>query len=510
MDIPAFAQTVAGLSMRRTEPSMAFFKHLPPGCSHKSMNADQTTFALFFGNRGFFPASLIAAARQELSEALQAQGHRVLMLDESATRFGAVESPREGEIYANFLRANRGKFSGVILCLPNFGDETGAVAALQQANVPILVQAYPDELEKMAPAQRRDAFCGKLSIMDVFRQYSVRFTALKPHVVRPGSAQFKANVDEFARTCRVVAGVRGMVVGAIGARTTPFKTVRIDEATLQRYGITVETLDLGEVIARVKEVRAEDEAYQAKLRVMAGYARWEGVPNHALEQIVRLAVTLDALAAEYRMDALALRCWTELQAQLGISPCVVLGELNGRGLAAACEVDVGNAVAMRALSLASGQPATCLDWNNNYQDEQDKCIVFHCGPVPRQLMAAQGCITDHAILANALGPGKGYGCNVGRLAPTEFTFSSLMTEQGKLKAYLGQGRLTADPIPREFFGCAGVAEIPHLEDVLLHIGKGGHRHHLSLTPGWVQAPLREALEHYLDFEVALPQANHHQ
>jgi L-fucose isomerase-like protein len=184
---------------------------------------------------------------------------------------------------------------------------------------------------------------------------------------------------------------------------------------------------------------------------------------------------------------------------------VVLGELNGRGLPAACEVDVGNAVVMHALNLASGQPAACLDWNNNYEDYDDKCILFHCGPVPKELMAAKGRISDHSILANAVGAGHGYGCNVGRIAPMDFTFGSLMTDDGRLKTYLGQGKITADPIPWEFFGCAGVAEIPALQQVLLHIGTQGHRHHVSLTPGRVQAPLREALGHYLNFEVALPQ-----
>src|SRR5512136_734942 len=179
------------------------------------INMQKTTFALFLGNRGFFPASLIAGAREEMKRELNALGHEVLMLDETATRYGAVETPLEGEVYANFLRANRGKFGGVIVCLPNFGDETGAVAALQAAGVPLWIQAYPDEYERMSPALRRDAFCGKISIMDVFRQYGVKFTALKPHVVAPADPRFRANVDHFDRVCRVVSGLKGMVVGAI-------------------------------------------------------------------------------------------------------------------------------------------------------------------------------------------------------------------------------------------------------------------------------------------------------
>ena len=367
--------------------------------------------------------------------------------------------------------------------------------------MPILVQAYPDELTRMAPEVRRDAFCGKFSIMDVFCQYGLRFTALEPHTVHPSSAAFAANVDHFDRVCRVVGGMRPMVVGAVGARTTAFKTVRIDELALQRHGITMETLDLSDVFARMKALAPGDRKVKAKAARLKAYASWQGVPAAAFDTLVRLGVALDQVVAEYRMDALALRCWVEMQRQLGVSPCVVLSEMNDRGVPAACEVDVGNAVMMRALGLASGHVTTCLDWNNNYGDAPDKCILFHCGPVPQTMMAAKGRVADHAILANAVGEGCGYGCNVGRIAPTDMTFGSLMTEDGRLKFYLGEGRFTKDPIPADFFGCAGVAQIANLQTALRTIGYLGHRHHTSVTPGHVAAPVAEAFERYLGYEV---------
>jgi len=468
-------------------------------------SSSKTTFALFFGNRGFFPSSMLSQARHDLIGCLQEWGHEVLVMDESATRFGAVETPVEGEKFANFLSQNRGKYGGVILSLPNFGDETGAVTALREAGVPILIQAYPDDLDKMAPAFRRDAFCGKFSIMDVFNQYGVKFSVFKPHVVQVPGPAFKANVDQFDRLCRVVNGMKSMVVGAIGARTTPFKTVRIDELTLQRYGITVETLDLSDVFGRIKALSSTGEAYRDRLSFLKQYTSWEGVPTEALETLTKLSVVLDSIIREYKMDAIALRCWIEMQSQLGISPCVLMGVLNNSGLPAACEVDTGNAITMHALRLASGEVTACLDWNNNYGDDENKCILFHCGPVPLQLMEDRGCITDHAILANSLGEGRGYGCHIGRIAPTDFTFGSLVTSEGRLKVYLGEGRFTDDKIPDDFFGCAGVAEIDRLQDVLLHIGRGGHRHHVSITPGRVQIPLRQALDDYLGFDVTVPQ-----
>jgi L-fucose isomerase-like protein len=470
------------------------------------MRNEKSRFALFFGNRGFFPASLQSEARRELTEVLGKLGHETLALDPQATRYGAVETPREGERYASFLNQHRGEYDGVILCLPNFGDETGAAAALKEAGVPILIQAYPDSLERMAPATRRDAFCGKLSIMEVFCQYGIKFTALKPHTVDPSGPRFAANIDTFDRICRVVGGLKNLTVGAIGARTTPFKTVRIDELALQRHGITVETFDLSDIFARTRSLSAGDPRLKDKEERLSRFTRWDGVPPEALRSLARLAVTLDVLIEEQRLDAVAVRCWQEMQQELGISPCVLLGELNDRGIPAACEVDVGSAVAMSALTLASGGAPACLDWNNNYGEEEDKCILFHCGPVPQSLMAGPGRVTDHAILSTALGPGRSYGCNVGRIRPMPFTYGNLLTESGALRAYVGQGRFTEDPILEDFFGCAGVAQIDGLQEVLLAIGSRGFRHHVSLAPGQVREPLVEALGKYLGYQVLSFQA----
>ncbi len=462
----------------------------------------RSTFAVYIGNRGFFPASLLMAAREELSAVLTAGGYGVRLMDPAATRHGAVETAAEGRRFAEWLDQQRGQIDGVILSLPNFGDETGAVTALRDAGVPILVQAYPDELDKMDQARRRDAFCGKFSVMDMFCQYGIRFTALPPHTVHPRSERFREQLDFFDRVCRVVKGMRRLTVGAIGARTTAFKTVRIDELALQRAGITMETLDLSMVVARVRDLKPDAAYRQTRERLQAASC-WQGVPEAALDNLTRLAVVLDQIIAEYGLDALGLRCWLELEQQLHITPCVVLGDLNSRGVTAACEVDIGNAIVMHALRLAAGQPPMCLDWNNNYGEDPNRCILFHCGPVAFELMAARGRIVDHYMLATAVGKGNSFGCNEGRIRPMPFTYGSLLTENGRLKGYLGEAEFTDDPIPPEFFGCAGVARFADLQKVLLHVGRNGYRHHVSAAPGHHLAAVHEALTNYLGWDLAV-------
>ena len=465
------------------------------------MKDQKSTFALYFGNRGFFPESLIAIARKEVSETLKKLGHSTLMMDSNLTRYGAIETTEEGRKYAKFLQDNRGKFNGVILVLPNFGDENGAAAALQDAGVPIYILAYPDELDKMDFKQRRDAFCGKFSIMDVFYQYRMPYTVFPPHTLHPSSKEFKQQIDAFDKVCKIVKGMKRMTVGAIGARTTAFKTVRFDELALQKYGITTEALDMSEVFGRVRKLDITTKAAKEKANRLKNYTNFKKVPEKAFENLVRFGVVIDEIIDEYRMDTLALRCWIEMEKDFGVAPCVLLSEMNDRGIPAACELDICNAITMYALNLASGKPATCLDWNNNYGDEPDKCILFHCGPVPQSLMTAKGEVIEHPMFAKSFGAGCGFGCNVGRIAPNPITFASSKTQDGKLFVYMGEGKFTKDPIQEGFFGCGGVAQIDNLQEKLYKIGYNGYRHHVSVTPGLFAPALREACTRYLGYEI---------
>ncbi len=460
-----------------------------------------TTFALFLGNRGTFPASLIEQARNEMCNSLNTLGYDVLVPPSDMTDSGAFETPTEGKLFAEFLDANRGKYQGVILCLPNFGSEGGVIEAMKNVQVPVLVHAYPDDLDKMATATRRDAFCGKFAVLNILCQYGLKFTNLQPHVVHPNDAVFTAHIDHFGIVCRVVNKLKNLTVGAIGARTTPFKAVRYDEIALQQHGITVETMDLVNVFMEFDKVEVDSEKFRKKEAYLNNYTRWDGVPEKAKKDIARLGVAFDQIAAGYGLDAMALRCWTELQEKLKISPCVLMGVMNDNELMAACEVDVCSAVAMAALHAATGKAVTNLDWNNNYGNEKDKCILFHCGPVPQSMMKGKGLVVDHELLVPALGKGCSWGCNVGRIKPMEMTYCGMKTMNGKLQFYIGEGKITDDVIPGNFFGCAGVAEIENLQQVLQTIGTAGHRHHTVIVEGYVADAVAEALEKYIGAEV---------
>ena len=460
---------------------------------------EKITFALFFGNRGFFPGELIADARKELIKAVTEAGYNYIVMDEAATRFGAVETREEGRKYAEFLKANAGKYQGVILCMPNFSDENGAQMALAEAGVPILVQAYRDMPGKMDFAHRRDAMCGKFAMCNVLRQCGIKYTIIPPFTTDPGEPAFKEQLETFAGVCRVTAGMRRTNIGAIGARTTAFKTVRVDEIGLQNNGVNIESLDLSSVFRLMKEI-SQDRVEAKKKKLLESTAF--DFPAEKLETIARLGAAVDTLIEQFDLHAVAIRCWDELEIIHGVAPCLILGELNERGIAAACEVDVANAVFMRALTLAGGRPATLLDINNNFGMDDTKSILFHCGPVPLSLMKGKGVTEEHLMFKKSYGPGSGVGINKGEIRKgLNITFGSAKTENGKICTFLGEGYLTNDEIEKEFFGVSVVMQHEKMQEIMDYVGREGYRHHVSLTEGKIAWAVREALVNYLGYEV---------
>ena len=112
------------------------------------------TMGIIVGNRGFFPGQLAETGREEMIQALKKAGMDAVVLDPSQSKHGAVETRDEAKRCAELFRAQGGKIDGVIVTLPNFGDERAIADTLRLANldVPVLVQATPDTPEKMTIA----------------------------------------------------------------------------------------------------------------------------------------------------------------------------------------------------------------------------------------------------------------------------------------------------------------------------------------------------------------------
>ena len=463
---------------------------------------DRLTFALLVGSRGFFPGHLAASGREHLIATLSHLGYDVVVLGADETTHGAVQTRADAKKCAALFRAHRERIAGVIITLPNFGDEAAIADTLREArlNVPVLVHAWGDETGKMGITHRRDSFCGKMSACNVLTQYGIAFSLTSVHTEHPDSDAFRKDVHWFAAVCRVVRGLRSARIGAIGARPAAFKTVRYSEKILEGNGISVETIDLSEILGRIARRTDTDPATRAKLAAMHEYVDTEGIPDEALLKMAKLGAVVDDWMREADVTVSAVQCWTSMEEFFGVVPCTVMSMMSNDLMPSACEVDVCGTVSMYALTLASESPSALLDWNNNYGDDPDKAVCFHCSNLPKHFFDDVR-MDYQEIIAGTVGKENTFGTMVGKVKAGPMSFARFSTDDrnGRVRGYVGEGRFTKDPLTT--FGGAGVVEIARLQELLSHICRTGFEHHVAGNFSTVADAVHEATTRYLGWEV---------
>jgi len=459
---------------------------------------ESMTFAVIVGNRPFFPDALAKKGHDDIIEVLQNLGHQVVVLSEEDTPFGTVKTHEDAKKCANLFKLNTHKIDGIIVTLPNFGDEKSIANTIRWANlqVPILIHAESDDVDQMKIGERRDSYCGKISVCSNLRQYNIPFSLTSIHTCPVNSDAFKEDIKTFSAICRVVNGLKAARIGAIGARPAAFNTVRYSEKLLETAGISIETIDLSEIFGRVKALKTDDRVKQRMDAIKSYVQIGDAAPSGSLEKIAKLAIVVEDWIEANDLDAVAFQCWTAIEEYLGIAPCAMLSILTNNLIPAACEVDVTGALSMLALELASGSIAALLDWNNNYGDDPNKAVVFHCSNLPADLLENP---TMDAHFSESFKKDTAYGTIFGRILSGPFTFARISTDDliGEIVFYTGEGEFTNDPL--ETFGGFGVVEVPNLQDLIKQICLSGFEHHVAATRGNIAHIIAEALENYLDF-----------
>jgi L-fucose isomerase-like protein len=463
-----------------------------------------TTLGIVIGNRDFFPDVLVAEARRDLLKLFGDLDIEPVILDADAAKLGAVETWAHAKRCADLFRANRHRMDGILVSLPNFGDEKGVADSLKLAeiDVPVLVQAYPDELSMLSVERRRDAFCGKVSVCNNLRQYGIPFSLTTHHTVHPLSDGFREDLQGFLAQCRVVRGLRRARIGAVGTRPNAFNTTRYSEKLLQAAGISVSTVDLSEVFGWAAKIPDEDSRVTQKVAAIRCYAESASVPTPALVRMAKLAIVLLDWMDHNDLHASAIQCWNSLQENFGVNVCTVMSMMSQRLMPSACEVDVTGVLAMYALQLASGKPSALVDWNNNYGGDPDKCVFFHCGNWAKSFLP-DAAIGTAPILGSTLGEDNTYGALSGRTPSGPLTFARISTDdsEGCIRAYVGEGRFTDDPLAT--FGSRAVVEVPGLQSLMRFICKNGFEHHAAMNASRCAPVLAEVLENYLSWQVYL-------
>jgi L-fucose isomerase-like protein len=468
------------------------------------------TLGVLVGNRGFFPAHLCDTGRKIILKVLEQEGIKPICLTPEDTKYGAVFSLEDSQKCADLFKAHREEIDGILITLPNFGEETAIANALRWASldVPVLIHAYPDDAQKMTATDRRDSFCGKMSCCNNLKQYNIKYSLTTLHTVDPESASFRSDLQKFAGVCRVVKGLKNVRFGAIGARPAAFKTVRYSEKLLERSGISIETVDLSEMFGRASKLKESDSLVKTKMEEIKTYVITKGIPHDPLVKMAKLGAVIDSWMVENRLVASALQCWTAMEEFYGVVPCTLMSMMSNGLMPSACEVDVAGLTGMYAMVLASGKASALVDWNNNYGDDPDKAVVFHCSNLPKDIFVDETISKDdipvmdyQAIIAGTVGKENTYGTIAGRVRAVPFTFCRVSTDEfkGKVSAYVGQGDLTNDPL--KTFGGFGVVKIPNLQKLLAYICENGFEHHSAINLSQCADIVNEAFTKYLGWDV---------
>jgi len=462
----------------------------------------RATLGVIVGNRDFFPDALVTEARADVLALFKEMDIEPVMVDAQATKLGGVETRAEARVCAELFSQNRARIEGVLVVLPNFGDEKGVADTLRMSglDVPILIQAYPDDVTSFGLERRRDSFCGKISVCSDLRQYGFAYSLTERHTIAVQSAAFRADLDRFVRTCKVANGMRTARLGAIGTRPDAFKTVRYSEKLLEASGIAVSVVDFSEIFGRAAKLTDDHAGVVAKLDEIRAHIAHPSVPPEKLVKMARLGVVIDDWMAENDLNATAIQCWHSLQENFGVNVCTLMSIMSSKMMPSACETDITGLASMYALQLAAEAPAAIVDLNNNYGDDPNKCVLFHCGNWPLNFYTEAEMKTAE-VLGTTLGPDNVWGAINGRAPAAPLTIARISTDDvnGICKAYVAEGRFVDDAL--ETFGSRAVVEIPNLQPLLKLICKTGFEHHCAMSAASTADAVADALGTYLGWDV---------
>ena len=162
-----------------------------------------TTLGVLTGNRGSFPPELCEQGRTTVLAVLKEEGFDTVTLTPEDTTSGAVETWADAARCAELFKSQREKIDGILVTLPNSGNERSIADAIRLSglDVPVLIHAFPDEPGRMDIDRRRDSYCGKVSVCNALSQYGIRYSLTKQHTMDPETEEFRENLRDFAAVC---------------------------------------------------------------------------------------------------------------------------------------------------------------------------------------------------------------------------------------------------------------------------------------------------------------------
>jgi hypothetical protein len=206
----------------------------------------------------------------------------------------------------------------------------------------------------------------------------------------PGQPLLDQRLEITVRALRALVNLRGGRIGLVGGVAPSFDNLIIDERKLKaRLEMGVVHIELDQLLQKARQA---DQRQAARLadEIRASAAQFDESQSEGLEKSGQVGLALQALAAEYDLQAVAVSCWPRFQSDFHFAVCSVMGHMNTGGLAAACEGDITSAASMLALRyLTNGEVVTLMDLSA-VDSSDESVLLWHCGPTSPALADERG------------------------------------------------------------------------------------------------------------------------
>jgi len=420
-------------------------------------------------HRAMFRDDISSNMRNRTMKVLSSiKGLEVFTPDEKLTRNGLVRDDEDAEKTIELFK--QAKVDGLIVGAMNFGDEISAVSVASAfPKCPKLLFAVKEE-PTVTGRDRRDSFCGTLSIASGLYRRNLPF--LFAGVYLPEETAFKDSATNLMRVCKVVNGFRGAKIGLVGPRPERFETCAFNEvALLKEFEQRVVPVSSADIFFAANEIPENDSELQETIREISSQSETSGLDQGVLEKMARLECALRRFAKERKLAGMGIRCWPTTIRSYGVLPCHTMGRLTDQGVMSSCEADVYGALSMVLQYLVTLQSIVphFIDWTAQHPTLKDVFLAWHCGNAPPTL-ACEGC----EVQVTRIGQGSF------KLKTGVVTICRLVEYDGMFRLLVTKGEaITDEPIPQT----GSWVKVPDLEKLYRTLVEGGFVHHASMIHG---------------------------
>lgn len=409
-------------------------------------------------------------------------GAELICPDEALTKKGLVSDEQDAKKTIALFKKN--DIDALIIGTMTFGEELpNLIIAEAFSNIPIHLFGTKEGPFTSDGNRRSDSFCGTISTAAGLNRRNIIFDF--SGIFFPEEEEFIEAVTRFINSSAAYKGFMGAKVGTVGPRPAPFETCAVNEVKMiQDFRQKIVPITLLKLYSDIKGSGQIKEVEDIAGQIENDYDLTK-IDKKSLLNMARLEYFLEKYAKDLGLAGLGIQCWTAMQEEIGVSPCLVMGRLTDKGIMCACEVDVHGVLTMAVQYNLSEKKEVphFIDWTIAHQEKENTFFAWHCGNAPISLCreGARPLVESHSVLGEMLGTDKSGGTAEFELKEGDVTLCRLAETGGGFKMLIAKGRTVSDS--RKLRGSWKWIEVEDLDLLYRTIIEEGFIHHASMIFG---------------------------